>query len=165
MTKKILVAYFSHSGNTREVANQIQKIAGGDIFEIQAVKQYPNNYEAVKEVAQWEHNDDSRTELATKIENMGSYDVVFIGYPIWWGTFPAPVKSFLSEYDLAGKTIASFCTNEGSGLGDSVADISRLCPKSMVLDGLAVRGSNSKNSQSKVFEWLRKSKLDKETHQ
>jgi flavodoxin len=153
---KILVAYFSHSGNTREIAGQIQKSASGDIFEIQAVKPYPHDYDAVVKQARQELDSGCKPALKTRIENIESYDFVIIGYPVWWSTVPAPVRSFLAEYDFSGKTIAPFCTHEGSGLGRSAADISKLCPKSTVLDGVAIRGGDVKNTQNKVSAWVRK---------
>ena len=159
--EKILVAYFSHSGNTREIANQIHKSGGGDIFEIQAVKPYPHDYDAVVKQARQELDSGHKPELKTRIENIESYALVFIGYPTWWGTIPAPVKTLLSEYDFSGKTIAPFCTHEGSGLGRSVADISRLCPKSTVLDGVAIRGRDVKTAQNTVSEWLRMMRITK----
>lgn len=158
---KILVAYFSHSGNTREIANQIHKSVGGDIFEIQSIRPYAHDYDAVVEQAGRELDSGDKPALKTKFENITAHDLVFIGYPVWWGTFPAPVKTFLSEYDLSGKTIAPFCSHEGSGLGRSVTDISRLCPKSTVLDGVAIRGSAVKTAQNKVSEWLRKIQITK----
>ncbi|MGD0021200.1 MAG: flavodoxin [Smithellaceae bacterium] len=157
----ILVAYFSHSGNTREIANQIHKSVGGDIFEIQSVKKYPDDYDAVVEQARQELDSGYKPALKTKMENIKSYDLVFIGYPVWWGTFPAPVKTFLSEYDFSGKTIAPFCTHEGSSLGRSAADISKLCPKSTLLNGAAIRGSVVKTAQNKVAEWLKEIKITK----
>ena len=159
--KNILVTYFSHSGNTREIANQIHKSVGGGIFEIRSVKTYPDDYDTVVKQARQELDSGYKPELKTKIENAGSYDVVFIGYPIWWGTIPAPVKTLLSEYDFSGKTIAPFCTHEGSGLGRSVADISRLCPKSIVLEAVAIRGRDVKTAQSRVSEWLRETGITK----
>jgi flavodoxin len=158
MSKKVAV-YFSHSGNTREIANQIHKSVGGDIFEIQSVKPYPSNYDAVVKQAKQELESGYKPALKTKIENIESYDVVFMGYPNWWGTIPRPVVTFLSEYDLSGKTIVPFCTHGGSRLGRSVTDISKLCPKSTVLDGLVVRGNNVKTAQNEVSEWLRKIKM------
>ena len=154
-TRKVLVAYFSHSGNTREIANQIQGSLGGDIFRIEAVKPYPDDYDAVVERAGQELHSGYRPALKARIEDIRSYDLVFVGYPNWWGTIPAPVRVFLTEDDLSGKIIAPFCTHEGSGLGRSVADIARLCPKSALLDGLAIRGSTAKTAQGKVSEWLR----------
>jgi flavodoxin len=161
ITKKILVAYFSHSGNTREIANQIHKNLGGDIFEIQAVKPYPQDYDAVVEQARRELDSGYKPTLKIKIENIKSYDLVFIGYPNWCSTVPAPVRTFLSEYDFSGKTIVPFCTHEGSGLGRSATDISKLCPKSTLLDGVAIRGRDVKTAQNKVSEWLQKIKITK----
>jgi flavodoxin len=156
ISKKILVVYFSHSGNTREIANQIHKSVSGDIFEIQAVKPYPHDYDAAVKQARQELDSGYKPALKTKIENIKSYDLFFIGYPIWWGTVPAPVRTFLSEYDFSGKTIAPFCTHEGSGLGRSIADVSNSCPQSTLLDGVAIRGREVKTAQNKVSVWLRK---------
>ncbi len=150
----ILVAYFSHTGNTREIASQIHKNVGGDIFEIVTVNPYPMDYDTVVDQARKEQVDDYRPELAAKVENMDSYDVVFVGYPNWFETMPMAVFSFLEEYDFYGKTIVPFCTHEGSRLGRSVEDIKRLCPQSTILDGLAVRGGDVKNAQDEVSEWL-----------
>jgi flavodoxin len=154
--RKILVAYFSRSGNTREIADQIQKNVGGDIFEVQAEKPYPNEYDTVVKQARHELDSGYKPALKKRLENIRSYDLIFIGYPNWCSTFPAPVKTFLSEYDLSGKTIAPFCTHEGSGLGRSVTDISKLCPQSTVLEGVAVRGRDVKTAQNAVLEWLRR---------
>lgn len=152
--KRILVTYFSHSGNTRVTANQIHDDVGGDIFEIVAVNQYPSDYDQCVEQASKELRERFKPKLKTKVENMQSYNVVFVGYPNWWGTIPMPVASFLSSYDFSGKTIAPFCTNEGSRLGRSVVDIRELCPQSTVTDGIAIRGSTVKTAQNEVSRWL-----------
>ncbi len=157
--KKILVVYFSHTGTTREIANQIHKIAGGNIFEIQVVEPYQVDYEEAKKRAKQEQESGYKPALKGRVENIRSYDVVVIGYPIWWGTIPAPIRSFLSEYDLSGKSVVPFCTHRGSGLGRSIADISKLCPKSIILDGKAVSARDVKTSQKEVSEWLRKIKI------
>lgn len=151
----ILVAYFSRSGNTRVIANQIHESVGGVIFDIVAVDPYPSDYDEVVERAGKELREQYRPKLKTKVENMESYNVVFVGYPNWWGTIPMPVATFLSEYDFSGKTIVPFCTNEGSRLGRSVTDIKELCPQSTVLDGLAIRGGEVKKAQNEVSKWLR----------
>ena len=156
--KKILVAYFSYSGNTREIADQIHKSVGGDIFEIQSVKPYPDDYNAVVQQARQELKSGHKPALKTKMENIKSYDLVFIGYPNWCSTIPAPVMAFLSQYDFSGKTIAPFCTHDGSGLGRSAADILKLCPQSTLLDGVAIRGRDVKTAQNEVSEWLQKIK-------
>jgi flavodoxin len=158
--KKILIAYFSHSGNTREIANQIHKLAGGDIFEIKTVTPYPEDYDAVVAQARKEVASDYRPELKTKID-VKPYDVVFIGYPNWCSTVPAPVKTFLAGHDFSGKTVAPFCTHGGGGLGNSVEDISKLCPKAAVTEALAVSGSTVRTAQGKVSEWLKKIKIAK----
>jgi flavodoxin len=161
ITNKILVAYFSHSGNTREIANQIHKSVGGDILEIQSVTPYPHDYNAVVQQARQELDSGYIPVLKIKNENIKSYDLVFIGYPNWCSTVPAPVRTFLSEYDFSGKTIVPFCTHEGSGLGRSATDISKLCTRSTVLEGVAIRGRDVKTAQNKVSEWLRKIKITK----
>jgi flavodoxin len=150
----ILVAYFSRSGNTRVIANQIHESVGGDIFEIVTIVPYPSGYDEVVKQARKELDDGYRPELKTKVANVESYGVVFIGYPNWWCTIPMPVATFLSQYDFSGKTIVPFCTNEGSRLGRSVTDITKLCPQSTILDGLAVRGRDVKNVQNDVSKWL-----------
>ena len=104
--------------------------------------------------AKQEQEDNYRPELATEVENMDSYDVVFIGYPNWWGTMPMPVFSFLEEYDFSGKIIIPFCTHEGSGLGRSVEDITKICRQSTIQKGLAIRGSSVETAQDDVSEWL-----------
>jgi flavodoxin len=155
-TRRIIVAYFSWSGNTRKIANQIHKVVGGDLFEIVSVDKYPSDYDETVKQARRELDAGHSPKLVHEVENLGSYDVVFIGYPNWWGTIPRPVVSFLSKCDSPGKTIAPFCTHEGSRLGRSVQDIARLCPRSTVLEGLAVQGGEVGSAQNRVSEWLRR---------
>jgi flavodoxin len=159
--KKILVVYFSHSGNTRAVAYDICKKVDGEFFEIQTVKPYPTDYNTVVDIAKRELKADFRPELKSKLKNSGQYDVIFVGYPNWWGTYPQAVKVFLSMHDFSGKTIIPFCTHEGSELGRSVADMKKLCPKSTILEGLAIRGSAAHNSDDRIDEWLKKLKITK----
>ena len=154
-TRKILVAYFSWSGKTRELATRIHESVGGDLFEIVSVDRYPRDYDATVEQARKELDASHMPELTSAVENLGSYDVVFVGYPNWWGTIPRPVASFLSKCDSSRHVIAPFCTHEGTGLGRSVEDIARICLRSTVLEGLAVRGGSVGNAQDKVSEWLR----------
>jgi len=165
-----LVAYFSRkgknivggaiidlpAGNTEVVAQMIQETVGSESFRIEAVHPYPDDYRETTEVAQEELRDNARPELTARVENMEVYDVIFLGYPIWWGTMPMSLFTFLEAYDFSGKTIAPFCTHEGSGLGRSLDDIKVLCPHSTVLDGLAILGSEAKEAQHEVLEWLSK---------
>ena len=153
---KVLIVYYSRTGNTLEIAKQIQGIAGGDMVEIQTVNPYPEEYRATTKQAQEELKSGYRPPLTTKVENMASYDIVFIGSPNWWGTVATPVMTFLSQYNFSGKTIVPFITHEGSRLGRSVEDIQVLCPNSTVLEGLAVRGGSVKNAQKEVATWLSK---------
>lgn len=161
-TSKILVAYFSQTGHTRTLANQIHDQAGGDLFEIVPEKAYTSDYNALTSQAQQEKNENYKPTLKTKVENMASYNVIFVGSPIWWGTISSPVRTFLSEYDFSGKTIIPFDTNGGSGLGTIVEDIKKLCPKATVQEnGLAVRDSDVDNAKNTVAEWLKKIEINK----
>ncbi|MGA9109971.1 MAG: flavodoxin [Syntrophobacteraceae bacterium] len=175
INKNIMVAYFSRKGqnyvngkivnlsigNTEVVAKMIQKIIGSGIFHIDSVKHYPIDYTETTEVAKAEMNADAMPELTSRIENMDTFNVIFLGYPIWWGTFPAPVRTFLSEYDFSGKTIVPFCTHEGSGLGHSEQDIKKLCPKATFLNGIAIHGADAGSANTKISEWLKKINITK----
>lgn len=155
-TRRILVAFFSWSGNTRRLAGQIHKLVGGELFEIVSVDKYPSGYDATVRQAKKELDARYVPGLVSEVDDLESYSMVFIGYPNWWGTIPRPVASFLSRCDSEMKTIAPFCTHEGSRLGRSVEDIASLCKRSTVREGLAVRGGEVGNAQSKVSEWLRR---------
>lgn len=173
--EKILIAYYSRRGqnyvggniedlpigNTEIVAQKIEKLTDGDMFRIDTVKQYPADYTACTEVAQRELHENIRPRLMDKVDGMEKYNTVFLGYPNWWGTMPMAVYSFLESYDFTGKTIIPFCTHEGSGLGHSVNEIRKLCPSAIVLDGIAVRGSISADSDEIVQQWVdRQLRLD-----
>jgi flavodoxin len=153
---KALIVYYSRSGNTREIAKQIHQAVGGDIVEIQTVDPYPDDYRETTIKAKQELESGYKPPLTTKIPSLATYDFVFLGSPNWWGTIATPVMTFLSENDLSGKTIAPFMTHGGSALGRGPADIGRLCPKSNILDGLAVLGKDAKTAQGEVMAWLRK---------
>lgn len=155
-SKRVLIVYFSHSGNTREMANQIHGIVGGDLFEIVTVQPYPQEYKAVIAVAKRERDSQFRPKLSKRVKNLDDYDLVFLGYPNWYGTLPMALMSFLEENDLSGKAIAPFCTHGGGRWGESVETIKRLCPRSTLLEGLAVEGGLVKSSQGDVADWLRK---------
>ena len=131
----ILVAYFSRTGenydvgviekgNTAIVAEIIAAQTGGELFEIKTVNAYPENYEECTEIAQSEKSEKARPELAESIDNLDSYDTIYLGYPIWWGDMPMAVYTFLESNDFAGKTIISFCTHAGSGLSGTVENLS-----------------------------------------
>ncbi len=166
--KKCLIAYFSRKGqnysssgivdlkvgNTEIVAQMIQKKTGGDLFHIETVKPYPKDYTETTEVAKNELRAKARPELKNKVENFGAYDVIFLGYPNWWGTPPMAVFTFLESYDFSGKTIVPFCTHEGSGMGHSEKDIAKSCPKATLLEGLAIHGTNAGSAEPQVTSWI-----------
>lgn len=151
---KILVVYFSYSGNTKQVAENIQKKLNADIFEIKTVKQYSSDYDTVVDEAQNEQNDNARPELSTTLDHIEQYDTVIIGYPIWWGDMPMAVYTFLDNYDLSGKTIAPFCTNGGSGLSGTDKNIQNEEKEATVLEGLAISDSSIDSSDSEIESWL-----------
>ena len=154
--RRILVAYFSWSGNTRKIANQIHDVVGGDLFEIVSVEAYPRDYDECVEQAKRELDASSMPKLKSEVEDIGSYDVVIIGYPNWWGTIPRPVASFLSKCDSSRKRIAPFCTHGGDRLGSSVEDIHKICPHAIVSEGLAIRGGDARDMKHSLSEWLRR---------
>jgi flavodoxin len=157
--RKSLIVYFSRTGNTRELAGQIHELIGGDQQELETVAPYPEDYEAVKAQARREQASGYKPALTTKVANIRSYDLVYVGTPIWWATLPPPVRTFLSEYDLSDKTIVPFVTHAGSGFGSVVGDIAALCPRSVLVKGIAVWGKEAKSARSTVAEWLRREGL------
>ncbi|MFP3041761.1 NAD(P)H-dependent oxidoreductase [Treponema primitia] len=150
---KILVAYFSWGGTTRSLAEQIHGKTGGDLFEIKTVTAYSSNYNTVLDQAQNEKRQNSRPPLATHVENIAQYDIVFIGFPNWWADMPMAVYSFLEEYDFSGKRIVPFCTHGGSGFSGTIRTLRNKLTNSTLLEGFDVSG---KASQSNVDRWLRK---------
>jgi flavodoxin len=167
----ILIAYFSRAGenynvgviekgNTEIVAEMIAEQTGGDLFHIETVDSYPENYQECTNVAQQEQRDNARPELSATVANMDGYDTIYLGYPIWWGDMPMAVYTFLESYDFAGKTIIPFCTHAGSGLAGTVRSITSACPGASVESGLAVSGTTAQNdresTKNAVIQWLEK---------
>jgi len=158
--RRILIAYYSRRGTTREVAKQIQEIAGGDLFELRTAHRYPAEYRATTEQAKRELNEGFRPELTTRVTDMAGYDIVFVGFPNWWGTLPMAFFSFLEQYRLDGKTVIPFCTHEGSRFGRSLDDLRANCGSARLLDGLALRGGGvervaRESVRTEIAEWLR----------
>ncbi|MDO5110995.1 MAG: flavodoxin [Clostridia bacterium] len=151
---KVLVAYFSKTGNTEAVANMIAAATGGTLFKVETVTPYPEDYNETVDIARNEQDNDARPALSTHVENMADYDVIYLGYPNWWGTMPQAMFTFLEEYDFSGKTIAPFCTHGGSALGRSEGDIAALVPDATLLPGFAVSGSRAAGAQADVEAWL-----------
>ena len=153
--KKVLVAYFSETGNTQKLAKLISDEVGGDFRRIETVKSYPTG-QALFDYTKNERDNNERPELKDFDININDYDIIFIGYPIWWYTLPMPLYSFFDKYDLSGKTIVPFNTHEGSGDGGTYSTIKNLEKDAKVLNGLAIRGGDMASDQTnKVVNWLK----------
>lgn len=149
-----LVVYFSWSGNTRTVAEEIGKQTGAKLFELVPSTPYSEDYDTVLEEAQNEQSENARPEIAETMEGFEDYDVIYLGYPNWWGDMPMIIYSFLDEYDLSGKTIVPFCTSGGSGFSGSLNTIRSMEPEAKMLDGLSLGSSEAENPEQAVAEWL-----------
>lgn len=152
--KKVLVAYFSWSGNTRVIAEQIEELTGGELFEIRTVIPYPEEYRPCTEIAKKEKEMNARPELKTKIDRMEEYDVVFIGYPNWWGTAPMAVWTFLESYDFSGKTVIPFCTHGGGGEQNCFRDFVKHAEKAITRKGFITNGGKVMSARPQVEKWL-----------
>jgi flavodoxin len=152
--KKVLVTYFSHSGNTKVVAEKISSVLNGDLFEIKTLDTYPVKYNLVVDQAKKEFLAQYRPKLQNHVENLNNYDVIVIGYPMWWYTCPMAIFTFLESYDFSGKVILPFCTHEGSALSSSIEDIKKIVPTAIVKEGLAIRGSKVSESDQLISTWL-----------
>jgi flavodoxin len=165
----ILVAYFSWSGNAKALAEQIARETGGDLFEIKTITPYPETYKECTEVAKREQNKNARPVLSNGVAKMGQYGVIFLCYPIWWGTFPMGVFTFLEAYDFSGKAIYPLVTHGGSRFGRSLDDLKKLCPNAVIGEGISVSAfdSNPKDAarinapDRDVTSWLRKLGMEK----
>lgn len=152
---KILVAYFSATGTTKGVAEHIANGLNADIYEIVPEEAYTDadlDYNDNNSRTTIEMNDpDARPAISGSVENMEQYDIVFIGYPIWWGEAPRIVSTFVESYDFSGKTIVPFCTSGGSDIGSSATSLEQLTNGATWLDGRRLNGSDS---QDTVMEWV-----------
>lgn len=150
MSKKILIAYYSYSGNTRKIAEKIKKLTGGDLFEIKPVKSYPANYNDMINLAKKEKETDYKPELTEKTD-LADYDTIYLGTPVWWYTFASPVRTFLSENDFSGKTIKPYCTHGGGGASNTFTDIQKLCPDANVKEGLEFIENSAKDAELEAW--------------
>lgn len=143
-------------GSTEYIAKMIQNSIGGTLFEIETEKQYSKEHDPLVDEAAQEQEENARPKLSSKVENMDSYDIIFIGYPIWWGDLPMPLYTFLEEYDLSGKTIVPFCTHGGSRLSNTDNTIADLQKDATVIhDALAISRSDvAVTEQEEVDRWL-----------
>ena len=168
---KVLVAYFSRTGeqysvgnitegNTAIIAKMIAEKTNGDLFEIKVKNDnYPKSYTALTEYAQQEKRNNARPEIIGNVENFDDYDTIFIGYPNWWGDMPMPVYTFIESYDFTGKNVVPFCTHEGSGLSGTQNKVQNAAKGAKLLTGFAIYGHTAQNDRTeadkKVSEWLK----------
>ena len=168
-TGKALVVFFSHAGenysvgvidkgNTKWVAEFIQELTGADMFEVEAEKSYDMPYNQLIKVAQDEQRNGEKPAYKGQVPDLSQYDTIYIGTPIWWGTYPQVMFTFFDKNDLNGKTLMPFATHEGSGLGNTINDLKKAYPNATIKSGLAIRGSQAKNSKSQVERWINNNK-------
>ncbi|MDD6798637.1 MAG: flavodoxin [Clostridia bacterium] len=141
-------------GNTEVAAGIIQELTGADIFKIEQVQPYSADYNECIEQAQADQRRDARPALKGYPETIEDYDTIYLGFPNYWGTMPMAVFTFLNHFDFSQKVIKPFCTHEGSGMGNSVSDIKKLCPSANVEKGLAIKGSSVERSKSDIEKWI-----------
>lgn len=170
---KILIVYYSRKGenyfpegiqsiskgNTEIAAEYIQKAVGGDLFEIDTVKPYSADYSKCCDEAKAELNANARPKIKEYLDDISPYNTIFVCYPNWWGTVPMCMFTFLDRYDLYGKRIIPLCTNEGSGMGSSESDLKKNYPNAVFVDGLAVRGHQTMDSEDAIAAWAKKNMI------
>jgi flavodoxin len=170
--KKILIVYLSRTNNTKAIAEIIHENVGGTLVALELQNPYPENYKAIVDQVAKENETGFLPPLKTKITNVKQYDIVFVGFPTWGMQLPPPMKSFLKQYDLSGKTVIPFNTNGGYGIGSTFDTVKELCPNSIVLEGFSIKGGverdgilfvmegdKEKQAQLDVKKWLRKINL------
>jgi flavodoxin len=171
---KVLIVYLSRTNNTKAVAQIIKENVGGKMVALELQTPYPEDYKAIVDQVAKENSSGFLPPLKTKIENIEMFDVVFVGFPTWGMQLPPPMKSFLSEYDLSGKTVVPFNTNAGYGIGSTFETVKDLCPKSNILEGFSIKGGierdgilfvmegeKERQARDEIKKWLQKIKLIK----
>lgn len=165
---KELIAYFSRAqenyvsgtlkelavGNTEAAAGIIGRLTGADLFRIDPVRAYAADYNTCIEEARADRRRNARPALKEYPNSIDGYDVIYLGFPNYWGTMPMAVFTFLEYFDFKGKTIRPFCTHEGSGMGASEKDIARLCPGAHVAKGLPVHGGSVAAAEPQIRSWI-----------
>jgi flavodoxin len=171
-SKKILIIYLSRTNNTKAIAEIIQKNVGGKLVALELQKPYPENYQQIVAQVVRENETGFLPPLKTKINSIQKYDVLFIGFPTWDMQIPPPMKSFLHQYNLSGKTVIPFNTNAGYGVGSGFQTVKELCPDSKVLNGFSIKGGierdgvffvmkgeKAKDAEREVRKWLQQIKV------
>ena len=153
-TSKVLVAYFTRTGNTRVIANQIRRARSADFFEIEPAEAYPEDYEATVRQAERERDSGYEPPLKTRVPNVEGYEAVFLGFPIWGMTAPPVIRSFLAQHNLAGKTLVPFITHGGYGRGQSRNVLTRYARRARILDGFLMQADQERQTLAQVSRWL-----------
>ena len=165
---KTLIAFFSHAGenyfggrmkylevgNAEVIANKLQKLTNAEMFKIDTVKKYSDNYRTCCDEAKLEQQKNELPELKNYLNSIDEFDKIYLIYPCWWGTAPQAVFTFLSHYDFSGKEIFPICTHEGSGMGSSERDIAKICPTANINKGLAIQGSFADSCDNKLKAYI-----------
>lgn len=154
--KKVLVVYFSHTGNTRTIAGYINETVSSNLVELKTTAAYTDDYDSLLAQVRGEVASAYCPPLTAQVEDIASYDVVFIGYPIWVETAAPPIRTFLTTHDLAGKTVVPFCTSGTSSAEASYRLVRSLCPQSTVLEGIQIRRGTYDTAYARVAAWLEK---------
>ena len=158
--EKIAVVYLSRTENTEAVAKLIQEKVGGNLLALEKQYPYPENYQEIVAQVDRENEEGYLPPLKTKIENLKDYDILFVGFPTWDMQMPPPMKSFLTENDLSGKTVIPFNTNAGFGVGQGFDQLRELCPDSKILKGFSVEGGYEKKGVLLAIKGERKEKVE-----
>ena len=143
-------------GNTEVVARRLQVLTGADLFQLEPVHPYSDNYNQCIEQAQADQRQDARPALRALPDHLEDYDTIYLGYPNYWGTMPMAVYTFLEHFNFSGKTIHPFCTHEGSGLSGTEKDIQRAAKGALVARGLSIYGSSVDQAKPALEKWSRK---------
>ncbi len=167
---KALVVYFSRKGenyfagdiksleqgNTQIVAEKIKELANADIFELQTEYEYSKEYYECTIQAKNELRENCRLKILSPLPSIEEYEVIYLGYPNWWGTYPRVVATFLESYDFTGKIVFPFCTHEGSNMGKSLKELKKTLKNVTIGPGLSIRGSEVKKSDKHIEDWVSK---------
>lgn len=169
---KSLVAFYSRAdenyvsgtirnlkiGNTERAAKVIGNLVGADMFKIEQAEPYSKIYNECIEQARKDQRENARPALLKLPKSLDEYDKIYLGFPNYWSTMPMVVFTFLEAFDFSGKTIYPFCTHEGSGMGSSLSDIKKLCPKAIIKQGLALHGAAVEQAKDKIENWVKQDK-------
>ncbi|MEQ8882749.1 MAG: flavodoxin [Cyclobacteriaceae bacterium] len=159
-----LIVYLSRTNNTKAVAEMIQSEVGGELVALELKSPYPENYQEIVAQVDRENEEGFLPELKTKIDDIDKYDLIFLGFPTWDMQMPPPMKSFLTENDLSGKTVVPFNTNAGYGVGSGFRTVHELCPDANILEGYSTRGGIERDGILFVMEGEKEVEVRKEVH-